>query len=97
MAILDLQRTLAEKRDTGHDCVVYSIDLSAAFDMLRKNTLVKDINQKIKQVGLDKVIYDFLSKRKCKIEVNGLFLSEFNVDLGCVQGSVLGPNMASPS
>jgi hypothetical protein len=92
-AILDLQRIISEERDSGNDCAIYSIDLSVAFDMLRKNTLIRDLHPLLVEAGLDRVIYDFLSGRKCKVEVNGEVSREFNVELGCVQGSVLGPKL----
>ena len=72
--------------------MVYSVDLSAAFDMLRKNTLVRIIEGDFSE-GLRKVIYDFLSERKCVISIDDEFSEEFDIDLGCVQGSVLGPKL----
>jgi len=36
-----------------------------------------------------KVIVDFLTERKCKVEVDNCLSKEKNVQIGCVQGSVL--------
>lgn len=91
-AILDLQRILAQELDSKRECMVYSVDLSAAFDLLRKDTLNEIIKDTI-SAGLRRVIYDFLSNRKCVVEVNGVLSKEFDIDLGCVQGSVLGPKL----
>ncbi len=42
-AILDVQKEIVRRLDNDQDCMVHSVDLSAAFDMLRKNTLMKDL------------------------------------------------------
>jgi hypothetical protein len=93
-AILEIQQALAERLDSDKDCIVYSLDLSAAFDMLRRKTLVNGLHQdRILDSGLLSIINDFLTDRKCVVEVEGIHSTQFNVDLGCVQGSVLGPKL----
>jgi hypothetical protein len=91
-AILDLQRIIARELDDKKECMVYSVDLSAAFDLLRKDTLDAILSD-ILSPGLRKVIYDFLSERKCVISANEKTSREFDISLGCVQGSVLGPKL----
>ncbi len=77
----------------NQDCLIYSVDLSAAFDMLRKDTLQEIISDLFGDSGLHPIIYDFLSDRRCVVDVHGEVSREFDVSLGCVQGSVLGPKL----
>ncbi len=93
-AILDIQRILAKNADEGYNSMIYSVDLSAAFDMLRRKTLIKDlVKNEVFSPGLVRIINDFLSSRKCVVEVDGTRSEPFDVKLGCVQGSVLGPKL----
>lgn len=94
-AIVDIQKEISCRLEQGHDCVIYSVDLSAAFDMLRKRTFVSLLHPNITAQGLDRVLYDFLSDRKFIVEVNSSTSTEFNLEIGCVQGSVLGPKLFS--
>ncbi len=91
-AVVDLQRIIAGKLDQRNECVVYSVDLSAAFDMLRRKTLMDSLKGCYKD-GILHVINDFLGNRKCKVEIDGTTSEPFDVELGCVQGSVLGPKL----
>jgi hypothetical protein len=43
--------------------------------------------------GIPEIVYDFLSRRRCVVDVDGNISTEFSVPLGCVQGSVLGPKL----
>jgi len=61
--------------------------------MLRKNTLFENISDILPNSRLPAILHDFLSDRKCIIDVNGQLSSVFDVHLGCVQGSVLGPKL----
>jgi len=93
-AILDIQKALSERLDIGHDCIIYSVDLSAAFDMLRKNTLVAELKDSgLVPHTIIRAIDDFLADRKCVVEVDGVESKQFDVPMGCVQGSVLGPKL----
>ncbi len=91
-AVLDLQRIIAEHLDQKQECMIYSVDLSAAFDMLRRDTFIRNARGVVDE-DVVPVLYDFLSERRCRIEVGGKLSREFRVDLGCVQGSVLGPKI----
>jgi len=91
-AMLVIQSKISGLLDENKKVVVYSLDLSAAFDMLRVDeffTLFKHDMPK----WLMKVIVDFLTKRKCVVEVDGCLSKEKDVPIGCVQGSVLGPRL----
>jgi len=76
--------------DDGMAAVMYSLDLSAAFDMLRKDTFVKNLAGKI-PANLLNVISDFLSERNFFVNVGESISDTFLLDRGCPQGSVLGP------
>jgi hypothetical protein len=91
-AILDLQRIVSGNLDNNLQNLVYSVDLSAAFDMLRKDTF-NDITRDCLSPEIRKAIYDFLSDRRCVVDVDGTTSREFEIKLGCVQGSVLGPKL----
>jgi len=70
--------------------LAYSLDLSAAFDMLRPDTFVDQMKSKIPDDLLG-ILYEFLTDRKFFVEMNGKSSSVKNIDRGCPQGSVLGP------
>jgi len=91
-AMLALQEIIATKLDDKMNVVVYSLDLSAAFDMLRVDTFVEILKDDIPEWLLS-VIIDFLTERRCTVGVEGSRSSLRDVPLGCVQGSVLGPRL----
>jgi len=88
---LTLQDFIASEIDRGNKVVVYSTDLTAAFDLLRPNLLIK----KLVELGFPKsyinVILDFLTARLGFVDMNGTYSFVKHIPLGCVQGSVLGP------
>jgi len=43
--------------------------------------------------GLAHAIYDFLTGRKFFVEIDGIRSASKNMDVGCVQGSILGPRL----
>jgi len=91
-AMLTLQEVIANKLDEKKNVVVYSLDLSAAFDMLRVDIFESMFRDTLPKWLLS-VIVDFLTYRKCTVSVEGCKSTLRNVPLGCVQGSVLGPRL----
>lgn len=91
-AMLEVQNEIANYMDDGQGCIVYSVDLSAAFDLLRRDTFAAQLRNVIDRDLLD-IIMDFLSNRKMIVEVDGKRSGSVDVNLGCVQGSVLGPKL----
>jgi len=89
-AMLTLQDFISENVDQGKSVMVYSLDLSAAFDMLRADIFLEKIGKKFAP-WLQNVILDFLSHRKCVVKIEDSISTERDVPCGCVQGSVLGP------
>jgi len=67
-AMLTLQDYIAEHMDQGESVAVYSLDLSAAFDMLRVDIFHDKIGNRL-EPWLQKVIIDFLSERRCIVSV----------------------------
>jgi len=90
-AALVIQDQIANILDGSGKAVVYSTDLTAAFDLLRPNVLVKILlDLKVPKVYI-RLILDFLSERYGFVDINGTFGFVRDIPLGCVQGSVLGP------
>lgn len=93
-ALLTIQSKISEILDSKQSGLIYTIDLSAAFDLLKPDkfyTLFKDILNS----ELLFCIIDFLQNRQFVVEVNNAESKVHNLDRGCVQGSVLGPKLFS--
>jgi hypothetical protein len=72
--------------------IIYSVDLLAAFDLLRPDKFIKLFKSKMSE-GLLFAIGDFLTNRKFCI--NNKNSNQIDPDRGCVQGSILGPKLFS--
>jgi len=90
-ATLTIQDFLSSELDRGRHVLLYSTDLTAAFDLLRPNLMAKILLEKKIPLIYVKIIFDFLTKRKGFVEFEGINSHIFNMDVGCAQGSVLGP------
>jgi len=88
---LSIQDFIARQMDDGSKVLLYSTDLTAAFDLLRPNQMVKSMLD----IGIPKtyirITLDFLSKRLGYVMVGNHNSDIFKIPMGCVQGSVLGP------
>jgi len=91
-AMLTIQSKICELLDANKKVLIYSLDLSAAFDMLRVDVFYNMFSESM-EPWLLATIKDFLTNRKCVVEVDGSESNERVVPLGCVQGSVLGPRL----
>jgi len=91
-AMLTIQNIISEKLNDKEMVLVYSLDLSAAFDMLRVDKFYDMFKEEIPK-WLMFTLCDFLTGRKCMVEVEDSLSSTRDVPLGCVQGSVLGPRI----
>ena len=89
---LEIQSCIGELMDEGQFVIMYSMDLSAAFDLLRPDVFFENIAQKLSE-GLRFSIMDFLTNRKMAVEVDGHITVPKDLKLGCVQGSTLGPRL----
>jgi len=88
--LLELKDTICDALDEKKQVLAYSLDLSAAFDMLRPDTFNSLLKDKI-PIELLGMLQEFLSNRKFYVEINGKASSVIEIDRGCPQGSVLGP------
>jgi len=91
-AMLELQDFVATELDAGNIVGTYSIDLSAAFDLLRPDMLYDGLRDVVPK-NLLEIILNFLSSRKFKVELNNVRSTERCLKVGCVQGSILGPRL----
>jgi len=88
-ALIDLQETIASALDMKKEVATYSIDMSAAFDLLKPNIFHNiDLPE-----TLMNPLMDFMTNRTFTVEVEGKRSSLKYLNVGCVQGSVLGPRL----
>jgi hypothetical protein len=80
--------------DSGKPGLIYSIDLSAAFDLLMPDKFHSLFKDKLSK-GLMFCLMDFLQDRTFHIDIDGVRSSTRALDRGCVQGSALGPKLFS--
>jgi len=73
---------------------MYSIDLSAAFDLLRPDKFHDLFKDQLSE-GLLFSLMDFLTNRKFMVQLNDCYSQLRCLDRGCVQGSILGPKLFS--
>jgi len=93
-ALLTIQSILAENLDAGKQGIMYSIDLSAAFDLLRPDKFHDLFKDQLSE-GLLFSLMDFLTNRKFMVQLNDCYSQLRCLDRGCVQGSILGPKLFS--
>jgi len=93
-AMLEVQNHLAKAMDDGLFTCIYSVDMSAAFDLLRPDTFNELLKDNL-DPGLLWTLQDFLADRKFIVRYEGCDSAVRTLDRGCVQGSVLGPALFS--
>jgi len=89
---LEIQSTLANLLDHKKPCIIYSTDLSAAFDLIRPGIFHQKAKRVIGEPMAD-MIHEFITERKGYVEVEGERSYVFNFPAGCPQGSTLGPRV----
>jgi hypothetical protein len=92
-ASLTIQDYLSGELDKGNIVLMYSADLSAAFDMVRKDIFVDICRSKGFPESIIRVFYNFLNDRLGFVEIEGCHSYLKEIPIGCVQGSVLGPRI----
>lgn len=92
---LEIQSSLAKNLDNKKVTAMYSLDMSAAFDLLRHNLLSSQLSQSVLPTPLCMILSEFLRNRKAYVEVEGEQSSIFELPTGVPQGSVLGPKLFS--
>jgi len=91
-ALLTIQSEISEVLDKKENAILYSVDLSAAFDLLRPDTLTNNLREVVSE-GLLFVLNDFLLDRTFLVQYYGANSELKSLDRGCVQGSILGPKL----
>jgi len=90
--MLELQDFVSSNLDKKKIVTTYSVDLSAAFDLLRPDLFYDNIKNTIPS-NLMKTILDFLSGREFSVQLNNTRSLTRKLKVGCVQGSILGPKL----
>jgi hypothetical protein len=90
-AALEVQHHVASALDRKMKVCAYSVDMSAAFDLLRPEVL----NAKLESipVKLRVMIQEFLKNRRAYVCIDGENSMVYNIPVGVPQGSVLGPKL----
>jgi len=74
---------------------IYSADLTAAFDVLRKEVLVDILIEKGVPMYLIRIIHEYLSDRLGYVQVGNSVSMVKDIKAGCIQGSIVGPFLFS--
>ena len=95
-ALLKLSSDLFESSETGSPSILVSLDLSAAFDCIAHDKLIKRLSERFKVSGcaLDWLI-SYLSNRWQYVKIQDQSSDIVTVNSGVPQGSVLGPLLFS--
>ncbi len=93
-ALLTIQSEISGILNSKRSGIIYSVDLSAAFDLLMPDKFYHLFKDQISN-ELMFCIMDFLQDRCFHVEVGGKKSRRVSLDRGCVQGSVLGPRLFS--
>lgn len=72
--------------------MIYSMDLSAAFDLIRPGIFARK-SKMILEDSMTCLILDFITNRRAFVEVGAGTSTMFKFEAGCPQGSTLGPKV----
>ena len=87
----DLDARIQKATDSGKYVGLLLVDMSAAFNLVAKEIIVP----KLKQLGVGdfaaKLIHSYLTSRKSRVKIKGMYSAWIQVKTGIGEGSVLGP------
>jgi hypothetical protein len=89
-ALKEIQSQIARQIDEGHYVAMGSLDLTAAFDVVDINLLMKRINTAGLPSDWTELLEAWLRDRAAFIEVSAHRSMLNDVNIGTVQGSILG-------
>jgi len=89
--IVELVNEISERLEEKKEVAVYSCDLTAAFDLMRKEVLVDVMREKGIVNYLINITHEYLKDRWGYVEVDGYKSCVIGIKSGCIQGSVIGP------
>jgi len=90
-AALTVQNIIAKALDNKKKVIVVSTDMSAAFDLLDKDILLPRMQKLGIPSTLCAIYNEFLSNRRAFVQCGECKSEEFDIPVGCVQGSPSGP------
>jgi len=90
--MLEIQHFVTTNLDHGKVVGTYSVDLSAAFNLLRPEVFFEALRTPIPPDLLNQIM-DFLSFKKFQVQVNDSKSSYRDQKISCVQSSILGPRL----
>ena len=91
-ALICVQNNIVCALDDKKSVLLVLLDLSAAFDTVDHNALMKVLEKRVGVIGLAlKWFASYLSDRSQCVSINGVYSKEANIKCGVPQGSVLGP------
>ncbi len=90
-AALTVQNIIAKALDKKKKVIVVSTDMSAAFDLLDKDILLPRLQKLGIPSSLCSIYKEFLSNRRAFVQCGESRSEEFDIPVGCVQGSPSGP------
>jgi len=90
-AIAEIIDNISESRDQKNVVGIYSVDLTAAFDLLRKEKLVEIMIAKSIPGYLIRIIHSYLEDRQGYVQINESRSCVREIRAGCIQGSIIGP------
>jgi hypothetical protein len=94
-ALKEIQSQIARKIDEGHYVAMGSLDLSAAFDVVDINLLMKRMITLGLPTDWIELLETWLRDQAAFVEVSGHRSMLYDVNIGTVQGSILGPALFS--
>ena len=88
---IQIQSLIARALDEDNHCIMASIDLSSAFDVVNIELLLKRLRVVGLPADLVALIEIWLTNRNFYVEVNGATSIFYDSNSGTIQGSILGP------
>jgi len=93
MAALEIQTILADFLDQKKEVGIYSVDLSAAFDLVDVNFFNCMCQKGEMNPWIRRILVNFLLNRSSSVKIGLSTSCPFKLSVGCAQGSTLGPKI----